>query len=875
MRSVRLKAQTPLQKELYAAPTQFAAANKKFAVGPNPLERERELDVIEPQNPQQQKRMVEIMEKMYEDSGNDQARKNALEMWRMQLAGKDAESLVKTDFQRRFQFWLLGRGTEEDTKKTFWGRGNMAVHNPEIAAYIDQFLEARANYAMQLALLANRAPTSLLGAYLYFKYIVNGNLKQTKGPNGETWWHLDQSDFLEDYDLFRKYFDGKLDNQYSKLIQPQNARNGAPAFAGAEPYPITQEQKKQWALDSAGDIEDGIAVVESMTNPEPPVPSIHRGPPLPPGSGGAGPPVPPNTTTTAPPNTPTVDPAAILSQVNAQLQQERTARDRAEQERETRRKDEDAARERRFADERAKDRAAEQKRFDDMMALLRESKSAAAGPSTVTPATTEAQRTAERDETEAMFKRVFNKLHVEATVDPTHITDAVHKLIEDRSAKTEQAMEAKINKLMEHMPKAEDQAKFYRDFVFAHRQGLKHIQSSIARMNSQRPYAQIANDIAAAKQTAQEARVAAETAQQSVNERKWEAQLLAEQAAEAAARKQQWTEGELKRLEGAAQQQAEDTAGRFSQLEQESKARGEELAKAIGATSQFSNELQKLVSSHLEAERRLRILGSDANATQGQLAEARAAVMQQNQLLRSTRAEAATAFAAARAKLTELHSHIATYEKRIEAAAHDRSHSQENLAELRNMVAALKSQYEQGQTALVLSEQLPASPPRERAAPRPARPPAEPPKPSTKRPREAMPEDEMPPLEPDVVDEQGEPVAPQSTPLAPGDSSETPVDALWQRVTRPTNVDEQRKAVAEYVKLAYAEAKMRNPDVPPPPDPVVGSGARKQELPIGKWIRAMNKWNGLHGSAAMREAHEKFEAEKARRIKARKDEQAD
>ena len=51
-----------LTKQLYGAPTQFAAANKKFAVGKNPLELESELDVIQPQNAQQQKRMVEVME---------------------------------------------------------------------------------------------------------------------------------------------------------------------------------------------------------------------------------------------------------------------------------------------------------------------------------------------------------------------------------------------------------------------------------------------------------------------------------------------------------------------------------------------------------------------------------------------------------------------------------------------------------------------------------------------------------------------------------------------------------------------------------------------------------------------------------------------
>lgn len=340
-----------LTKQLYGAPTQFAAANKKFAVGKNPLELESELDVIQPQNAQQQKRMVEVMEALYKDAKNDPAKRVALEMWRMQLQSADAESLVKTDFQKRFYFWLLGRGTKEDTDKTFWGRGNMAAHNPEVAAYIDQFLESRANYAMQLALLANRAPTSLLGAYLYFKYIVNGNLKQTtKGD--KTWWHLDQSDYLEDFDLFRKYFDkvpdgnggeraATRDDQYSKLVQPQQFRTevdpNAPANAGQEPYPITSEQKETWALKDDAGIKESIGMVEAETedplwnsqwgiNPDKPPKKPKPGRPLP--GGASEDPVPSAGAANLPANVATVDSAAIAAQVTASLAEERRTQER-------------------------------------------------------------------------------------------------------------------------------------------------------------------------------------------------------------------------------------------------------------------------------------------------------------------------------------------------------------------------------------------------------------------------------------------------------------------------------------------------------------------------------------------------------------------
>ncbi len=87
----------------------------------------------------------------------------------MQVANDQITDLVKFNFLRRFYFWLLGRGTEEEHKKTLWGRANMAVWNPEIAAYIDQFTNKRTHYALKLAMLAGRVPTGIVGSYLYFK----------------------------------------------------------------------------------------------------------------------------------------------------------------------------------------------------------------------------------------------------------------------------------------------------------------------------------------------------------------------------------------------------------------------------------------------------------------------------------------------------------------------------------------------------------------------------------------------------------------------------------------------------------------------------------------------------------------------------------
>lgn len=866
-----------LTKQLYGAPTQFAAANKKFAVGKNPLERERELDIIQPQNAQQQRRMVEIMKSLYKDAATDPARANALEMWRVQLEGKDAESLVNTEFQRRFQFWLLGRGTEEDTKKTFWGRGNMAAHNPEIAAYIDQFLEARANYAMQLALLANRAPTSLLGAYLYFKYIVNGNLKQTT-EDGKTWWHLDQSDFLEDYDLFRKYFDrvpddnnrvATKDDQYSKLIQPQQNRPAnRPANSGQEPYPITSQEKAEWALDAGGDVAQQIAVIESMTR-EPGVQGGMNQPPPKRGSGGGAnappdPSVPPNTSTSAPTNAPGVDPAAILSQVNEQLAQERKARDTADQERE-----------RRFADERAKDRAAERERFDQMMALLRESKRDV--PALPAAQSTAEQRAAERAETEAMFKRVFDTIKMEATVNPTHISSAMQKAIEDASATTRKAWEESASKLLQRAAVTPEHSELVRKMTDEHRSGFDQIARALKQLDFQRPFESISRELVVAKEDSKRARAAAEASQREMDKRQAEAEALRKADDEAKAReraakqrakeeadiarkeqeritreakeaskgakaaKEAETADKLLQIEASTNQLREAAAERFAKLEAEGASRSQEMERVLTGINnmgtRFATELRHLFVAHAEAERKLEALRSNGAATALQVQGAENALAEQSKMLAVTRMQAERAFDAHRAKLTELHSQIATYEERIRAAEHDKAHGSKNLLMLREALDELRNQFQQGQRALTIAEAQSAE-----AAP-------------------AQQQDEPPPLEPNIVDQNNNPVPPepepQPTPMATdGDEDATQADALAARVQQLATAshDEQRKATQEWAD-ALQRIRRNAKGAPPVPEGKING----QEVNLQTWIKSLWKWQRSHGSKARQVATKRKE----------------
>ena len=231
-----------------AAKDVLQAANAKFHAGPDPLERESDLHVIQPSDRQQLEAMTKMLEETYKNNPTDQ-QKQALELWKFQVASGTVVDQVKFQFLRRFYFWLLGRGEQEDHEKTMWGRANTAVYNGEVAAYIDQFTSKRAQYAMKLQLLSMRIPDSLLGYYLYFKYIVNGALKRVE-KNGKSFYDMSNDDYLQDFDVFQQVFDKKSDlfggetndKGASDIMGPMALRKpGEKAFEGVVPHPTTTE----------------------------------------------------------------------------------------------------------------------------------------------------------------------------------------------------------------------------------------------------------------------------------------------------------------------------------------------------------------------------------------------------------------------------------------------------------------------------------------------------------------------------------------------------------------------------------------------------------------------------------------------------------
>ncbi len=245
--------------------------NRKFLPSPSPLEQEAQLDVIMPTDAQQLQGMIRMLDKEYENATPSQ--RAALDLWKMQVSQSTASDTVKLQFLRRFYFWLLGRGDDDATSKTLWGRGNAAAHNSEVAAYIDRFHNKRTQYAIQLFMLSQRVPSNLNQYYLYFKYVVNGQLKYTKLKDGTGFWDMSNEDYLEDFDLFRQAFDPNDDKPQdpakrgdAAIIAPaiDGQTLGKKAFQAQDPYPFTAEDRNKYKLDLEKVEQNAVRNIQQM-----------------------------------------------------------------------------------------------------------------------------------------------------------------------------------------------------------------------------------------------------------------------------------------------------------------------------------------------------------------------------------------------------------------------------------------------------------------------------------------------------------------------------------------------------------------------------------------------------------------------------------
>lgn len=166
--------------------------SKKYVVGPDPLEQEKELDHIRAPNAFTRKRMLEVVNALTKDPRLQPEEIKALDIWKTNLAADKIESTVHQEFLRDFWGWMIGRGKEEDHLKTPWYRQSLA-DDPEVAAYVDMFVRKLHDFKLKLQLLTVRRPLGINQVFLYYKYIICGESASS-------------TNFLEDWKLFEEEF---------------------------------------------------------------------------------------------------------------------------------------------------------------------------------------------------------------------------------------------------------------------------------------------------------------------------------------------------------------------------------------------------------------------------------------------------------------------------------------------------------------------------------------------------------------------------------------------------------------------------------------------------------------------------------------------
>ena len=222
-----------------AAQETLKSGFQKFKPGKDPIELEGALTVIQPQTKIQAQAVKTLLERMRGTAmaNGDDAALSAIEMWQTNYEMDAANDDIKLAFMRDWWYWLLGRGSDADTERTPWGRANVAALNDEVAAYVETFIAKRLEWALKLVALRERVPRTLNEYYLFYKYIVRGNIARKKDDKGVEYFDFNDEDFLQDWELMYRQFESVEQAEGPHVADSLTDRpQGVPAFDGHEPY---------------------------------------------------------------------------------------------------------------------------------------------------------------------------------------------------------------------------------------------------------------------------------------------------------------------------------------------------------------------------------------------------------------------------------------------------------------------------------------------------------------------------------------------------------------------------------------------------------------------------------------------------------------
>lgn len=94
--------------------------------------------------------------------------------WQAMNEADDMEGAADEGYKRDFLAWLMGKGKEEDHRRTPWYRDDwMLRHLDDVRNWVETFVDVIYETELAMIKLALNGPTNLQEAEIYYKYLVN------------------------------------------------------------------------------------------------------------------------------------------------------------------------------------------------------------------------------------------------------------------------------------------------------------------------------------------------------------------------------------------------------------------------------------------------------------------------------------------------------------------------------------------------------------------------------------------------------------------------------------------------------------------------------------------------------------------------------
>lgn len=94
--------------------------------------------------------------------------------WQAMNEADDTEAAADEGYKRDFLAWLMGKGKEEDHRRTPWYRDDwMLRHLDDVRNWVETFVDVIYETELAMIKLALNGPTNLQEAEIYYKYLVN------------------------------------------------------------------------------------------------------------------------------------------------------------------------------------------------------------------------------------------------------------------------------------------------------------------------------------------------------------------------------------------------------------------------------------------------------------------------------------------------------------------------------------------------------------------------------------------------------------------------------------------------------------------------------------------------------------------------------